>query len=125
MASNSLAGEEGRLVAVAPNVGDVPRDTTVQPRKGKKRGRKPLNVDAAKRIELSRQNARECRARKKLRYQYVEELVVSREKAVEALRQELATLKQWCVTLDGGQLSEECVSFVRQLKEKLVNKETS
>jgi len=27
MASNSLAGEEGTLVAVAPNVGDVPRDT--------------------------------------------------------------------------------------------------
>jgi len=65
---------------------------SVQPRKGKKRGRKPLNVDTAKRIELSRQNARECRARKKLRYQYVEELVVSREKAVETLRQELATV---------------------------------
>jgi len=51
-----------------------------------------LNIDTAKRIELSRQNARECRARKKLRYQYVEELVVGREKAVEALRQELATV---------------------------------
>lgn len=127
MASNSLAVEEGRVVNVTPNVGETSHDTAVlpQPRKGKKRGRKPLNVDAAKRIELSRQNARECRARKKLRYQYVEELVVSREKAVETLRQELAALKQWCVTLDGGQLSEECVSFVKQLKQKLANKETS
>lgn len=71
----------------------------MEPRKGKKRGRKPLNIDSAKRIELSRQNARECRARKKLRYQYVEELVVSREKAVEVLRQELATVKSSSILL--------------------------
>lgn len=40
-------------------------------------------------IERSRQSARECRARKKLRYQYLEELVSDREKAVIALRKEL------------------------------------
>ena len=39
--------------------------------------------------ERSRQSARECRARKKLRYQYLEELVADREKAVIALRKEL------------------------------------
>lgn len=39
--------------------------------------------------ERSRQSARECRARKKLRYQYLEELVADREKAVFALRKEL------------------------------------
>lgn len=123
MASNLPTTDECRLT----NTGETSQNKNVslKPYKGKKRGRKPLNIDTAKRIELSRQNARECRARKKLRYQYVEELVVSREKAVEALRQELATLKQWCITLDGGQLSEECVSFVKQLKQKLVDKEAS
>ena len=41
------------------------------------------------RLERSQQSARECRARKKLRYQYLEELVASREKAIYVLREEL------------------------------------
>ena len=40
-------------------------------------------------LERSRQSARECRARKKLRYQYLEELVASRERSVFQLRSEL------------------------------------
>ena len=40
-------------------------------------------------LERSRQSARECRARKKLRYQYLEELVTAREQSVFALRKEL------------------------------------
>ena len=54
-----------------------------------KRGRKPAKVDVKAKLERSRQSARECRARKKLRYQYLEELVTSREKAIYALRKEL------------------------------------
>ena len=54
-----------------------------------KRGRKPAKVDVKAKLERSRQSARECRARKKLRYQYLEELVTSREKAIYTLRKEL------------------------------------
>ncbi|XP_020807195.1 cAMP-responsive element-binding protein-like 2 isoform X2 [Drosophila serrata] len=60
-----------------------------------KRGRKPgrktstEKLDIKAKLERSRQSARECRARKKLRYQYLEELVADREKAVVALRAEL------------------------------------
>jgi len=51
----------------------------------------PKDVKVVKvRLEKSRQSARECRARKKLRYQYLEELVSHREKAVLALREELS-----------------------------------
>nr|CAH7769387.1 unnamed protein product [Callosobruchus chinensis] len=46
-------------------------------------------------LERSRQSARECRARKKLRYQYLEELVVDREKAVFALRKEIEQVTEY------------------------------
>lgn len=58
-------------------------------RPGKRPGRKPSKIDERAKLERSRQSARECRARKKLRYQYLEELVSNREKAVFALRDEL------------------------------------
>ena len=60
-----------------------------QKRVGKRPGRKPSKIDQKAKLERSRQSARECRARKKLRYQYLEELVSSREKAVFSLRDEL------------------------------------
>ena len=58
-------------------------------RRSGKRGRKPAEIDVKAKLERSRQSARECRARKKLRYQYLEELVSSREKAIFSLRREL------------------------------------
>jgi len=60
------------------------------------------------RLERSRQSARECRARKKLRYQYLEELVKQREKAVITLREEFS--KQYLEmyrTLEKGMYTPE------------------
>ena len=59
-----------------------------------KRGRKPAKIDLKAKLERSRQSARECRARKKLRYQYLEELVSSRERAICALREELEMVRK-------------------------------
>ena len=39
--------------------------------------------------ERSRQSARECRARKKLRYQYLDDIILERERANIRLREEL------------------------------------
>lgn len=64
-----------------------------------KRGRKPAKIDLKAKLERSRQSARECRARKKLRYQYLEELVSSKERAICALREELEMVTTDLVTL--------------------------
>lgn len=56
---------------------------------GKKRGRKPSKIDLEAKLERSRQSARECRARKKLRYKALEETVSSKEQEVHHLREKL------------------------------------
>ncbi|KAL8572839.1 hypothetical protein ACOMHN_011088 [Nucella lapillus] len=71
-----------------------------QKRVGKRPGRKPSKIDQKAKLERSRQSARECRARKKLRYQYLEELVSSREKSVFSLRDEVEMYKRWSIDLD-------------------------
>ncbi|XP_015793630.1 uncharacterized protein LOC107370158 [Tetranychus urticae] len=70
--------------------------------KKSKRGKKSTRVDMNAKLERSRQSARECRARKKLRYQYLEDLVNKREKAVFSLQKELDSYKDWCKQVDDG-----------------------
>ncbi|XP_056646474.1 REPTOR-binding partner isoform X2 [Diorhabda carinulata] len=76
-------------------------------KRGRKPGRKSAEkVDMKAKLERSRQSARECRARKKLRYQYLEELVADREKAVFALRKELEQYVFWAKEIDAGRIPE-------------------
>lgn len=56
---------------------------------GKKRGRRPSHLDSEAKLERSRQSARECRARKKIRYQNLDDMVASKEDGVLKLWQEL------------------------------------
>ena len=77
-----------------------------------KRGRKPSRMDSRAKLERSRQSARECRARKKLRYQYLEELVASRERAIHSLRKELHTVSLFMYTVRKTSIIEPDGSFV-------------
>ncbi|KAK8735993.1 hypothetical protein OTU49_005158, partial [Cherax quadricarinatus] len=90
-------------------------------REGTKRGRKPgrkSKSDMKAKLERSRQSARECRARKKLRYQYLEELVANREKAVFALHRELDQYRQWAKDIDEGKIPEGLLKLIEEEKIK-------
>ncbi|KAG8188190.1 hypothetical protein JTE90_019468 [Oedothorax gibbosus] len=87
-------------------------------RKGRKPGRKGSKVDMRAKLERSRQSARECRARKKIRYQYLDELVADREKAVLQLRKELDMYTQWARSLDEGVIPEAALQMVEEEKRK-------
>lgn len=76
------------LPAAADNQSVSLTRPSVSGQKGRGR-KKSARVDIKAKLEKSRQSARECRARKKLRYQYLEDLVKKREKAVLSLRKEL------------------------------------
>jgi len=66
----------------------------------------PPEMRGTNKLEKSRQSARECRARKKLRYQYLDDMILEREKANDALREELTKYVGWCQMLDQSQVPD-------------------
>lgn len=82
-------------------------DSIKNGKKRNKAAKKNTKLDAKSKLEKSRQSARECRARKKLRYQYLEDLVCNREKAVIKLREELFMFCELSKQIDAGTLSEK------------------
>ncbi|XP_056670604.1 cAMP-responsive element-binding protein-like 2 [Monodelphis domestica] len=75
-------------------------------------GRKPAKIDLKAKLERSRQSARQCRARKNLQYQFLEELVSSQERAICGLREELEMYKQWCMAMNQGKIPSEIKAFL-------------
>jgi uncharacterized membrane protein YheB (UPF0754 family) len=82
-----------------------------------KRGRKPIKSDSNTRLEKSRESARQCRHRKKLRYEYLEELVTDREKAIIQLQQELERLRTIGQYLDQNGINNEIRQELIQWKD--------
>ena len=79
-----------------------------------RRARKGLrNGDVRVKLERSRQSARECRARKKLRYQYLDDSIAETEKANDKLRNELVMYVAWCRELDMGRIPEGFDGFMK------------
>jgi hypothetical protein len=68
-------------------------------------------VDIKVKLERSRQSARECRARKKLRYQYLEEIIAETEKSILLLRNELEVMKSWAKEMDEGRLPQNLIQY--------------
>ncbi|CAG0880073.1 unnamed protein product [Cyprideis torosa] len=71
------------------------------------------------RLEKSRQSARECRQRKKLRYEYLQDLVNKREKAVFKLREEMNLYLEWARSIqETGQIPEGLLNLYQEQKIK-------
>jgi len=68
---------------------------------------------SAVKLEKSRQSARECRARKKLRYQYLDDMISEREKANLILRAELQKYVSWCQDLDSNKVPDGLQEFLK------------
>ena len=76
------------------------------------------NMKTTHKLEKSRQSARECRARKKLRYQYLDDPILERERANDKLRSELTKYVGWCSQIDQNNVPEGMQEFLSSIDEQ-------
>merc|ERR1712141_265731 len=93
---------------------DFPNPSGTKAKRGRKPNQKSLENDMKTKLERSRQSARECRARKKLRYQYLDDLLLEREKANIKLRDELLKYQVWCHELDKGRIPDGLQEMLKE-----------
>merc|ERR1712107_626511 len=102
--------------------GISPQEPTVgKAKRGRKPNQKSSRTDMKTKLERSRQSARECRARKKLRYQYLDDLLLEREKANIELRDELIVYQKWCHELDKGRIPDGLQEMLKNFTEEMNN----
>ena len=88
--SQQFIGDPNEIISdMSDTMSKSSSSTKKRTRKFKNKQPNPHKVDQKAKLERSRQSARECRARKKLRYQYLEDLVTKREAANIALKKEI------------------------------------
>merc|ERR1711874_205280 len=122
--------EEGLKISTDPAPGKLERKTVIrslssdQPLRGAtvkdqdnkestKKKKFYAEMKTTNKLEKSRQSARECRARKKLRYQYLDDMIAEREKANDRLRDELMMYVSWCKELDQNKVPEGFDGFMK------------
>ena len=96
-------------------VGQPVRGTTVKDKDNQESTKKKkfhIEMKTTNKLEKSRQSARECRARKKLRYQYLDDMIAEREKANDLLREEIVKYVGWCQMLDNNKVPEGLQEFL-------------
>jgi len=121
-------GSVGQLLNELPEAAATAVSASVpvvtKSKRGRKPGQKSLRTDMKTKLERSRQSARECRARKKLRYQYLDDLILEREKANELLRQELVKYQKWCHELDKGRIPDGLENLLKEFKAEQQQQQT-
>ena len=109
---------------ISPNELLLSSSSGTKAKRGRKPNQKSLKSDMKTKLERSRQSARECRARKKLRYQYLDDLLLEREKANIKLRDELLKYQVWCHELDKGRIPDGLQEMLKEYTTE-INAESS